>query len=171
MAAAPLLPRRTAAALLLPLLTLALSGCGFHLRVPESLPFERIALSGFAPHSTMADEIRRALPPEARITPNVLEAQVVVEAVEDTRETTVEASTASGQVRELRLHVKLRYRVLKPGGVELLRLNELERERDLTYNESNALAKDTELNALYRDMQSDIATQLVRILAAVGRAN
>jgi len=149
--------------------TLALGGCGFRLRVPEALRFERIGLSGFAPHSTMAAEIRHALPPESRIVANVTEAQVIVDAVEDTRETTVEASTASGQVRELRLHVKLRFRVLRANGSELLPLNEIERERDLTYNETTALAKDTELNALYRDMQSDIATQIIRVLAAVGR--
>jgi LPS-assembly lipoprotein len=89
--------------------------------------------------------------------------------IEDLRETTVEASTASAQVRELRLHVRLRYRLIRPDGTVLLRENALERERDLTYNETNALAKDTEMAALYREMQSDIATQLVRVLAAVGR--
>ena len=39
----------------------------------------------------------------------------------------------------------------------------------MTYDEKDALAKDTELKALYRDMQSDMAYQLVRVLAAVGK--
>jgi len=146
------------------------AGCGFHLRAPEALPYARLALSGFGNRSTMADEIRRALPPETRITKDVREAQVVIESLEDTRDTTVEASTSIGQVRELKLHVKLRFRVLRPDGHELLKATEIERERDLSYNESNALAKDTELNALYQDMQSDIAVQLMRMLAALGRA-
>ena len=147
----------------------ALPGCGFHLRRPELLPFTRIALSGFSARSTMAEEIRRALPREVTITEDVMQAQVVVDVIEDLRETRVEASTPFGQVRELRLHARLRYRVLRPTGELLFKENVLERERDLTYNEANALAKDTETNVLYREMQSDIAVQLMRVLAAVGK--
>ena len=150
-------------------LAATLAGCGFHLRTPQALNYERIGLSGFPDRSTMADEIRRALPATARIVPSVLEAQVVIEALIDTRETTVEASTAFGQVREMQLHVRLRYRVLRPDGTVLLAPTEVERFRDLTYDEKDALAKDTELNALYRDMQSDIAVQIVRVLAALGK--
>lgn len=156
-----------AAALAAPVL---LAGCGFHLRRPEDLQFTRIALSGFPARSTMAEEIRRALPRSAQVVDDWTQAQVIVDALEDLRETTVEASTASAQVRELRLHVRLRYRLVRPDGHVLLAPNALERERDLTYNETNALAKDTEMDALYREMQSDIATQLVRVLAALSRA-
>ena len=146
-----------------------LAGCGFHRRIAQPLNYERIALSGFPDRSTMADETRRALPSTAHIVSNVLESQVVIEAVEDTQKTTVEASTAFGQVRELELHVKLRYRVLDPNGTELLPLADVERFRDMTYDEKDALAKDTELKALYRDMQSDMAYQLIRVLSAVGK--
>ena len=146
-----------------------LAACGFHVRVAQPLNYERIALSGFADRSTMADEIRRALPSTAHIVSNVLESQVVIQAIEDTQKTTVEASTAFGQVRELELHVKLRYRVLDSNGVELLPTADIERFRDMTYDEGDALAKDTELKALYRDMQADMAYQLIRVLAAVGK--
>jgi LPS-assembly lipoprotein len=161
--------RRLALAALAVAAAASLAACGFHRRIPQTLNYERIALSGFADRSTMADEIRRALPSTAHIAPNVLESQVVIEAIEDTQKTTVEASTAFGQVRELELHVKLRYRVLDPKGIELLPLADIERFRDMTYDEKDALAKDTEMKALYRDMQSDMANQLVRVLAAVGK--
>ena len=162
-------PRRLLLATLAVAAAATLAACGFHTRIAQPLNYERIALSGFADRSTMADEIRRALPSTAHIVPNVLESQVVVEALEDTQKTTVEASTAFGQVRELELHVKLRYRVIDPNGTELLPLAEIERFRDMTYDEKDALAKDTELNALYRDMQSDMAYQLIRVLSAVGK--
>ncbi len=161
--------RRLAVATLAVAAAATLAACGFHRRVPQPMNYERIALSGFADRSTMADEIRRALPSNAHIVANVLESQVVIEAVEDTQKTTVEASTAFGQVRELELHVKLRYRVLDPNGTELLPLADVERFRDMTYDEKDALAKDTELKSLYRDMQSDMANQLMRVLAAVGK--
>ena len=161
--------RRLALAALAVAAAASLAACGFHRRIPQTLNYERIALSGFADRSTMADEIRRALPSTAHIAPNVLESQVVIEAIEDTQKTTVEASTAFGQVRELELHVKLRYRVLDPKGIELLPLADIERFRDMTYDEKDALAKDTEQKALYRDMQSDMAYQLIRVLSAVGK--
>ena len=164
-----MIARRLALAALALAAAASLAACGFHRRNAQPLNNERIALSGFADRSTMADEIRRALPSTAHIASNVLESQVVIEAIEDTQKTTVEATTAFGQVRELELHVKLRYRVLDPKGVELLPLADLERFRDLTYDEKDALAKDTELKALYRDMQSDMAYQLIRVLAAVGK--
>ena len=150
-------------------LATTLAACGFHLRAPQALSYERIGLSGFPDRSTMADQIRRALPDTAHIVSSVLDAQVIIEALIDTRESTVEASTAFGQVREMQLHVRLRYRVLRPDGTVLLPPTEVERFRDLTYDEKDALAKDTELNSLYRDMQSDIAVQLVRVLAALGK--
>ena len=161
--------RRLALATLALATAASLAACGFHRRIAQPLNYERIALSGFPDRSTMADEIRRALPSTAHIVSNVLESQVVIEAVEDTQKTTVEASTAFGQVRELELHVKLRYRVLDPNGTELLPLADVERFRDMTYDEQDALAKDTELKSLYRDMQSDMAYQLIRVLSAVGK--
>jgi LPS-assembly lipoprotein len=162
-------PRRLALAALAVAAAASLAACGFHRRIAQSLNYERIALSGFADRSTMAEEIRRALPSTAHVVTNVIESQVVIEAIEDTQQTTVEASTAFGQVRELELHVKLRYRVLDPKGIELLPLADIERFRDMTYDEKDALAKDTEMKALYRDMQSDMAYQLVRVLSAVGK--
>ena len=163
------LRRRAAIAVLALAAAASLAACGFHRRIAQPLNYERIALSGFADRSTMADEIRRALPETAHIVSSVLESQVVIEAIEDTQKTTVEASTAFGQVRELELHVKLRYRVLDPNGTELLPLADIDRFRDMTYDEKDALAKDTEQKALYRDMQSDMAYQLIRVLAAVGK--
>jgi len=161
--------RRVALATLAAATAATLVACGFHRRIAQPLNYERIALSGFADRSTMADEIRRALPSTAHVVPSVLDSQVVIEAIEDTQKTTVEASTAFGQVRELELHCKLRYRVLDPNGTELLPLADIERFRDMTYDEKDALAKETEQKALYRDMQSDMAYQLIRVLAAVGK--
>lgn len=167
-----LVTRRTVAGLAAGGLSLALlAGCGFHLRQPQALQYQRIALSGFAPRSTMAEEIRRALPEGTTLVGTVAQAQVIVDAVEDLRESTVEASTSSAQVRELRLHVRLRYRVVRADGHVLLAEKLIERERDLTYDETDALAKDAETTALYRDMQSDIATQLVRVLATLSRSD
>ena len=44
---------------------------------------------------------------------------------------------------------------------------ELLLERDISFNETQVLAKDAEEQLLYRDMRSDIVQQVVRRLAAV----
>ena len=45
--------------------------------------------------------------------------------------------------------------------------SEITQFRDLSYNETQVLAKDYEEAALYRDMQGDTINQLVRRLGAV----
>ena len=54
--------RRVALAVVAIAAAASLAACGFHTRVAQPLNYERIALSGFPDRSTMADEIRRALP-------------------------------------------------------------------------------------------------------------
>ena len=76
------------------------------------------------------------------------------------------STNAAGEVRELQLRLRVRFRLATPGGKEL-QLAEIVQQRDLTYNETNALAKEGEAELLFRDMQNDIAQQTLRRLAAV----
>jgi LPS-assembly lipoprotein len=97
-------------------------------------------------------------------------AEAVLEALSDTREKVVVASTATGQVREVQLRVKLRFRVATPAGKLLLPVDELLLTRDMSYSETVALAKQQEEAALYRAMEEDIVTQVLRRLAAIKTA-
>ena len=74
---------------------------------------------------------------------------------------------ASGQVREFQLRIRVRLKLSTPQGKELIPEDEILLQRDISYNESAALAKEAEENLLYRDMQSDITQQILRRLAAV----
>jgi LPS-assembly lipoprotein len=141
-----------------------LSACGFRLRQPVELPFTRLALKGFKPRAPMADEIRLALPAKVHLT-EPAQAEVVLVVVEDAYEKTVAASTAAGQVAEFTLRVRLRFQLERPNGDVLLPETKIELQRDLSYSESAALAKETEENTLVRDMRADIASQLLQILA------
>ena len=146
-----------------------LAGCGFQLRRPMPLPWQRIALSGFAARSPFPEAIRRELPDTARLVERPSEAQVQVVALEDKLHRTVVASTAAGQVTEFRLRVRLRFRFTTPGGQPLGPDAELEQVRDLSYSETSALGKETEELGLLREMRADIARQLLQRLAAVGQ--
>ena len=147
----------------------ALAGCGFQLRRAPELNFSTIALAGFAPRSTLAEELKRqiATSPTTRVVDAAAQAQVVLEALADSRDRSVVASTASGQVREITLRARLEFRLRARAGKELIAPTEIVLSRDMSYNESAALAKEQEEADLFRAMQGDIAAQVMRRLAAV----
>jgi LPS-assembly lipoprotein len=146
---------------------LLLAGCGFELRRPPAMPFRTILLNGFSPRSPLAEELRHTLAGVTGVVDTPDRAQVVLEALTDAREKVVAASTSAGQVREVQLRVRLKFRLRTPAGRELLPADELLLTRDMSYNETNALGKEQEEAQLYRALQSDIIAQLMRRLAAV----
>lgn len=150
----------------------ALPGCGFQLRRPPELRLKSLHLAGFGPLSPMADELRRQLraSPQVQVVEAAPQAEVVLYALQDAREQVVAASTATGQVRELTLRARLRFRATNGSGKEVIPETELVLTRDMSYSESAAMAKDHEADMLFRAMQADIATQVLRRLAALGSA-
>lgn len=149
-----------------------LGGCGFQLRRPPRLQLERVHLTGFSRHSGQAEELRRQLraSPGVRLVESAAEADLVLEALVDRQQEVATSSTAAGQVRELSLRSLLRYRVRTPAGRELIAPTELGLVRDMTFEESISLAKAHEAQILLRAMQADIATQVLRRLAALDPA-
>jgi LPS-assembly lipoprotein len=149
------------------LATTLLGACGFKLRQPAQLSFASIALSGFARRSLLAEELRRQLSRQVQVLEAPDKADVVLEVLDDSREKSVVASTATAQVRELQLRLKFSFRARTPGGRELITRAELLVKRDLSYSETAALAKETEEAELFREMQTDVVGQVLRRLASV----
>mgnify|MGYP001627428944 CR=1 FL=1 len=146
-----------------------LAGCGFHLRKAPDFTFRSIAVAG---SSALADQLRRVLAADGRV--QVLpaggdpaRAEVVLDLPVEQREKVVVGLTATGQVREFQLRLRVRFRVRTPAGRELVPETELLQQRDISFNEAAVLAKEAEETLLYRDMQNDIVQQLMRRLAAL----
>jgi len=146
---------------------LGLAGCGFELRKAPIFAFKTLVIPG---NSALVVYLRRnvastgtveILPP-ARLS----DAEAVLDILGENRERVVLSTNASGEVRELELRLTVRFRLRTPAGKELL-VTEIAQKRDLTYNETNALAKEGESELLYRDMQNDVAQQMLRRMAAV----
>ena len=148
---------------------LALAGCCFELRRAPELHFRSIALNGFAPRSLLAEELRQNINASQTtlVVESLAQAQVVLDAITDARERGVVASTAAGQVRELQLRTRFVFKLRSASGRELIPSTELLLSRDMSYSESVALAKEQEEALLFRIMQSDIVSQVMRRLAAV----
>jgi len=145
------------------------SDCGFELKRPPALNFGKIQLSGFASRSPLAAELKSSI--DASTTTHVVEAgqgaQAVLQAINEAREKVVVAQTAANQIREFELRLRFEFRLVDPTGKVLIPDSEILQTRSLTYTESAALGKEQEEAFLYRGMQSDIVSQVLRRLASV----
>ena len=145
----------------------ALAACGFQLRKAPDFAFDTIFIGG-TPNSPLSNELRRTIGASGNVqVVDATRAQVVLDILADQREKVVVGLNASGQVREFQLRTRIRFRLRTAQGKELIPETELLQQRDISFNESAALAKEGEENLLYRTMQSELVQQLMRRLAAV----
>jgi LPS-assembly lipoprotein len=146
----------------------ALSGCGFQLRQAPTFAFQKIYIN-VGPNSPLARDMRRALTSGGTVT--VVDApgnaDVILDVLGEQRQKVVVGLTAVGQVTEFELRLRVHFRLRNRQGRELIGDTELAQTRDISFNESVALAKEPEEQLLYRDMQNEIVVQLMRRLAAV----
>ncbi len=156
---------------LLTLATLAipsLVGCGFKLREAPVFAFKSVAVPG---NTRFVNQVRRNLSTAGTVhlvpAAQAETAEAILDVLAEARERAVVSTTAAGAVRELALRLRVRFRLRTPEGKELMGPSEIVQSRDISYNETAALAKEGEEALLYRDMENDIAQQLLRRLAAL----
>jgi LPS-assembly lipoprotein len=160
-----LAPRRRTLLCAAPALLLA--GCGFELKRAAALQFDSIALTGFAPRSPLAQELRSTLERSITVKEAPAQAQVVLQALADERSRRAVVFTASGQVRDIQLRTLLRYRAQTPTERELIPDSKIEQIREMTFIEAKALGKQQEEQDLFREMQSDTVLQVMLRLSAI----
>jgi LPS-assembly lipoprotein len=149
-------------------LALALASCGFKLRGAQQLPFETIYL-GFGPNSSLGAELARNIrsATSTRIVADRAQAQAVLDVLGEAREREVLSVSAQGRAREFQLRLRLHFRLHDGKGREFIAPTQIAVQRDISFNEAQVLAKESEEALLYRDMQTDVVQQLLRRLAAV----
>ncbi|MDB5795098.1 MAG: hypothetical protein JWR25_1477 [Noviherbaspirillum sp.] len=153
---------------------LALSACGFQLRGSsgnDALPFKTVYL-GFPDTSPLGTELKRYIRAggDTTVVTDMKAAEAILEPLSETREKVILTLNTQGRVREYSLIYKLRFRVRDANNTELLPPTEIMLKRDITFNESQVMAKEKEEEMLYRDMQSDLVQQILRRLAAIKKA-
>jgi LPS-assembly lipoprotein len=152
--------------LLFVLLASALAGCGFHLRGAADLPFSSVyvasASSGIA--LDIARNIRAGT--KVKLAGDAKQAEAILELTGETRGKEILSLTGTGRVREFRLRYRVGFRVHDGKGNEYVPPSTLELTRDVTFNDSQVLAKESEEQLLYRDMQNDMVQQIMRRLSS-----
>jgi LPS-assembly lipoprotein len=148
-----------------------LVGCGFQLRQTRDFAFNTL-YANFSATSPLGVELRRNLLGTGRIElwtdpKQMLKADAILDILSEDRQQVAVGVSATGQLRELQLRLRVRFRLRTPQGVELIEPVELFQQRDLSFTETAALSKEIEQGILYRDMQTDIVQQIMRRLSAV----
>ena len=96
-----------------------LTACGFHLRRPPEFAFRSIYVDMPA-SSTLGAELKRQLASAGlQVITDAAEknrAQVILQALQDSRERSVVGLNAAGQVREYQLRVRFGFRLVTPAG-------------------------------------------------------
>jgi LPS-assembly lipoprotein len=146
-------------------LCVALSGCGFQLRGQASLPFDTLYVPGSSP---LVVELKRSLVAgtHSRLTNSERDAQAILSFSHEVREKAVLSYTTAGLVREFQLRYRVGFRLYDRKGRNYMPPNEIQLTRDVSFNESQVLAKESEEALLYADMQSDMVQQIIRRLVA-----
>ena len=155
---------RILAILALGLLTAA---CGFQLRGQAKLPFETLYID-MSPNSPLGTELKRNIiaATRTRLVSTAAEAQAIFSVISEERGKTILSFDASGQVAELQLRYRLKFRVRDAKDRDYLSQSEIRLTRDISYSGTQVLAKESEEALLYRDMQTDMVQQILRRLAA-----
>ncbi len=152
-------------------LGLGLAGCGFELRKPPNYAF-RTLFSSIPVVSPFGSRLQRRLEPSGQVEvitdPRQIErADVIFDQLFEFREKVVVGRTSTGAIREFQLRLRYRFRVRSRSGIELIPDTEIFLTRDINFNETGALSKESEEALLYKDMETDLVLQLQRRLAAI----
>jgi LPS-assembly lipoprotein len=152
-------------------LTAGLAGCGFELRKPPRYAF-RTLFSSIPVVSPFGVKLKRSLESSGQVEvitdPRQIErAEVIFDQLFELREKVVVGRTSTGAIREFQLRLRYRFRVRSRNGIELIPDTEITLNRDISFNETGALSKESEEALLYKDMENDLVLQIQRRLAAI----
>jgi len=147
-------------------LLLALAACGFKLRGTADVPFETIYLPGAT--GGIALDLKRNIQigTNAKVVDDAAKAQAVMQFTEEAKQKEVLSLTGTGKVREFQLRYRVGFRVHDGKGGDYVPQSTIQLTRDVTFNDTEILAKEQEEQILFRDMQTDMVQQILRRLAA-----
>src|SRR5882762_10552269 len=150
---------------------MTLSACGFQLRGQAAIPFQTVHVEaqGF---SAFANDLERAIRSgsKTRIVDSRDQAEAVIQIVGESQEKRILSLSSGGKVREFELRYRIAYRLTDRAGVDLALPGEIVLRRDMTYDDTLVLAKESEELLLFRDMRTDAVRQMLRRLSVLKHA-
>ena len=143
-----------------------LGACGFQLRGAAPLPFDTL----YTPNTSggIGLDLKRNIQSGTRtaVIDDAKKADAVLEFIQEAREKVILSLAATGRVREFQLRYRVVFRVHDGKGGEFVPVSTVQLTRDVSFNDTDVLAKETEEALLFRDMQFDMVQLIMRRLAA-----
>ncbi|HXZ92961.1 MAG TPA: LPS assembly lipoprotein LptE [Burkholderiales bacterium] len=154
---------------LLIVLAVSLAGCGFQLRGAAQLPFDTVYVPAAA--GGIALDLKRNIQAgtNAKVVDDPKKAEAVLEFSREERQKVILSLTGTGAVSEYQLRYLVSFRVRDNKGKDYVPQSTIQLTRDVTFNDAAVLAKESEEQLLYHDMQVDMVQQIMRRLAAAKR--
>jgi LPS-assembly lipoprotein len=148
---------------------LLLAGCGFQLRGSATVPFNTLYIPGAT--GGIALDLKRNIEAgtQAKVVNDPKLADAVLDLFGENKEKIILSLTGTGRVREFRLRYTVNYRVHDGKGGEYVPRSVVQLTRDVTYSDTEILAKEAEEQLLFRDMQSDLVQQILRRLSSAAK--
>ncbi|MGC1441479.1 MAG: LPS assembly lipoprotein LptE, partial [Burkholderiaceae bacterium] len=140
----------------------------FTLRSSAELPFTTL-FNGMNPDTVLADEFNRQarIASKTEFVANRSRAEAAVEVTTETREKEAVSFSPSGRPREYLLRYRVVFQVRDTNGVALLEPTEIVLRRYITTSDVEVLSAQLEEDFLYREMQTDMAQQILRRISVV----
>ena len=152
--------------LFLVIAALLLAGCGFKLRGTADVPFETVYVPGAT--GGIALDLKRNIQAgtRAKVVDDPKVAEAILQFTEEARDKEILSLTGTGRVREYTLRYRVGFRLHDGKGADYIPQSSIQISRDITFNDAEILAKESEEGLLFRDMQTDMVQQIMRRLAA-----
>jgi len=160
------------------ILTLILSGCGFHLRgasavaLPPELSSLRVTMGG-AGYPPLLVEMRNSLLAlgGVRLTDDVSASVPVLQLHSETSASQVLAIDSSGRISAYLINYRVDYSLIGADNKPLLRNQSVKLQREYGFDRLNVIATEKQSEFLQNEMRRDVTQQILRRLARFSSAN
>lgn len=149
-------------------LFMLLSACGFALRGVTPMPFDTLYV-GIPDNSQFGADVRRSLraaSPNTKLVESPKEAQAIFQQVADTRTLREVSLNAQGRVEEYELGINYTFRLIDNKGRALIPDTTLSIYREMPYDDQVVQAKQGQIDTLYKAMQRDLVSRVLRRMTA-----
>jgi len=159
---------RTIIACMSMLIALCLNGCGFKLRGPVELPFKTIAVIG-SPFEQVVRDLKLAIreTDHIRIVDQIDQAEAVINILDAERDDEILSVSATGRAQDYEYILTVTYRLCGAKGKACQPDDVIEVRRDMTYSESQILAKQNEEQFLWRNMSKEVVRLILLRLSSL----
>jgi LPS-assembly lipoprotein len=149
-----------------------ISACGFKLRGSVSVPYKTILISG-RPSPQLRYDLERVIATgtNSKVVTSGKDADLILDIVSEDSTRQILTYTSTGQISAYRLNNRVVFRAFDNTGAEVIPESEIYVIRDLDFTTATVLASDIQQQQFLESMRSDLALQILRRIATLGRVS